>query len=139
MNKPIMALLVDDDPINNFLSKAVLTRTGIVEEIHEEINGKNGLIFLQKYYAVHRYLPELILLDLNMPIMNGFEFLKEFNNEFHLLKEKVKIVILSASMSEREKAEALALGVHHFIDKPLSEEALSKLINEVFRFSLGSN
>ncbi|MBX9850652.1 MAG: response regulator [Cytophagaceae bacterium] len=139
MNKLNTALLIDDDPINNFLSYAVLVRAKIVKDIQIEGNGENALIFLQKYYADNRSLPELIFLDLDMPIMNGLEFLKSFNKEFHLLKEKTTIIILTNFGNEREKVEAAKFGVSNFVLKPLTGEVLNNLLANVIKKSTANN
>jgi len=130
------ALLIDDDPINNFLSYAVLTRTGIVKNIQIENSGINALLYLQNYYLSTKTLPELIFLDLNMPLMDGLQFLRAFKDEFFMLQDKVEIIILSNAVNEGEKSEATKLGVTHCIIKPLSEDIIKELIPRVLRTSL---
>lgn len=127
MEKVSPILLVDDDPVNNFLSYAVFKRLRISKEIQIENNGHNALMFLRDYYAKNRSLPPLIFLDINMPVMDGFEFLFLFQKEFPLLKDKVEIVILSEIIDERVQAAGKALGVTHFILKPLSTGIVDKL------------
>lgn len=131
MEKVTPILLVDDDPVNNFLSYAVFKRLGISQEIQIENNGHNALLFLRDYYAKNRSLPPLIFLDINMPVMDGFEFLCRFNKEFSLLRDKVEIVILTEVIDERVLAAGKALRVTHFILKPLSTDIVEKLFQNL--------
>lgn len=133
-----IALLIDDDPVNNFVSYAVLKRAGIVKDIQIENSGPSALIFLQEYYSSRRNLPKLIFLDLNMPVMDGFQFIQEFDRRFKFLKEKVTIIILSATINEKDKSEAAKLGIRYFIQKPLSEDVVKEFIMNLSEIPLAS-
>lgn len=131
-----IALLIDDDPIDNFLSHTVIAKTGIVKNIQLENSGINALLFLQNYYSNTNNLPELILLDLNMPLMDGLQFLRAFRDTYSIVENKVEIIILSNAVTDKELSEAKALGVNHCIIKPLFEDMVKELIPRVFKTSL---
>jgi DNA-binding response OmpR family regulator len=122
------ALLVDDDPTINFINKIVLDRTGQFSDIKVVQNGKLGLEFFSNLNS-QQQLPDIMFLDLNMPVMDGFTFLKCFAKLDFLGKERVRIVILSSSDSVEDKKIALAFGIKDYYTKPLSFDAVSYLLS----------
>lgn len=118
-------LLIDDDPINNYLNLRLLNGLGVAEEIKVCLNGMEALEFLVQLYNKNDHSPDLILLDINMPVLDGFEFLKAFNDLNIKQKDNTKIVMLttSSALSDIEKIEALG---YEIVNKPLTEE---KIIN----------
>ncbi|MBX9852117.1 MAG: response regulator [Cytophagaceae bacterium] len=131
MKKLDSILLIDDDPIINFVNYVVLTRVKASRAIQIEGNGKNALTSLKTQYEHTGSLPQLIFLDLHMPFMNGIDFLKEFNMLFPLTKEYVTIVVMTVGMEKEERNMLEELGVKYFIDKPLSEDAAAELIGNI--------
>lgn len=117
-------LLVDDDNIFNFLNTKLLRQSGIADEIHTAINGKEALDLLNNYYTGTFALPDVILLDLNMPVMDGFSFLEAFKKLSLPKKEKVKIIIVTSSENPKDRAKAKEMGVALYLTKPLSKEIL---------------
>ena len=71
-------LLVDDDRIFNLLSKKTLGNMDFIEEIHTALNGQEAIDLINDYFQGAKTLPDIILLDLNMPIMDGFGFIEAF-------------------------------------------------------------
>src|SRR5687767_930485 len=121
-------LLVDDDHICNFLMEKTLERMGVAREIHSALNGKEAIDLLNEYYAGTRSVPDVILLDLNMPIMDGFEFLNAFQKLEYLEKHNVKVIIVSSSQEPKDIAKAKALGIDQFLSKPVSAEQLQAVL-----------
>jgi CheY-like chemotaxis protein len=121
-------LLVDDDQIFNFLSTKTLERMGVAEEIHVALNGEEALALLNNYYQGSLSLPDVILLDLNMPIMDGFGFLEAFKRLSLPRMDRIKIVIVSSSQDPRDIEKARELGVVHYLSKPLTEEKLRSVL-----------
>lgn len=117
-------LLVDDDNIFNFLNTKLLRWSGIANEIHTAENGAEALDLLNNYFSGAASLPDVILLDLNMPVMDGFSFLSAFQKLNLPRKESVTIIIVTSSNDPKDKARAQALGITKFLTKPLSEEML---------------
>ena len=117
-------LLVDDDNICNFLSSKTLQRMGFVNDIHTALNGKEALKLFNDYYQGARSLPDIILLDLSTPVMDGFEFLEAFRRLKIPDKENVKIIIVTSSNDPKDVAKAQSLGIKQYLAKPLKEAAL---------------
>lgn len=117
-------LLVDDDSIFNFLNSKMLEKTGLVNEVHTALNGKQAIDLLNSYYMKASSLPDVILLDLNMPVMDGFEFLEAFKRINTPHKEKVNIVIVTSSQDPNDLARAKKMGITQYLTKPVSEKTL---------------
>lgn len=117
-------LLVDDDNIFNFLNTKLLRQSGIADEIHTALNGKEALDLLNNYYTGAFALPDVILLDLNMPVMDGFAFLEAFKKLSLPRQEKVRIIIVTSSDNPKDRARAKEMGITLYLTKPLSKEIL---------------
>lgn len=118
-------LLVDDNDTDNFINSRIIELTDFAEETVIKNSGKKALEFLQDRYDEKGRLPSLILLDINMPIVDGFVFLYEFESFPDDLKEKCKIAILSSSDNESDIERIVNNEyVIKFITKPLTEEEL---------------
>jgi CheY-like chemotaxis protein len=93
-------LLIDDDEVSNYLSKSLLAKFMISNGIQTVSSGMEALQFIVNYDPDLNSCPELIFLDINMPVMSGFEFLDSFRQLTFLNKDKVKIVMLTNSYNE---------------------------------------
>lgn len=78
-------------------------------------------------------LPDIILLDLDMPLMNGLGFLDAFDKLRCANKGQVAVVVLTSSVSEKDQEYALSLGASECIAKPLTQEALNALVSRLYR------
>jgi response regulator RpfG family c-di-GMP phosphodiesterase len=128
-NKPVSVLLIDDDEINNFISIKLIKKALLNTEIMACLNGKfaiDQLADIQKKDPSK--MPDYILLDINMPIMNGWEFLEEFKRRNIDPQGKSKIYIISSSVFSNDinKAKSYPL-VKDFISKPLNVEKIKEL------------
>ena len=128
-SKPVSVLLVDDDEINNFISIKLIKKALLNTEIMACLNGKfaiDQLVELQRQDI--NKLPDYILLDINMPIMNGWEFLDEYKrlNIDPLGKTKIYIISSSVFSNDINKARSYPL-VKSFISKPLSVEKIKEM------------
>lgn len=121
-------LLVDDDPTCNFLCTKFLENLGVPFENSIAMNGKEALDILMDYKR--HPLPDIILLDLNMPVMGGFEFLSAFRELRIPGQSKVQIVILSSSDDPVDIKKAAEMGINHYITKPISLDKLGKVIHD---------
>lgn len=117
-------LLIDDDHICNFINKKALESLGFVKDIHTALNGNEALQLFNNYYQGTIVLPDIILLDLNMPVMDGFEFLEMFRSLNLPNKELVKIIIVTSSDNPADIARAKEFGIGRYLQKPLSKESL---------------
>jgi len=120
---PKSILVIDDDKICNFLTVNAFKKAGIEGVINVVINGLEALKKLKE----DKIFPDLILLDINMPIMDGISFLKSYQNEG--FEGRSKIVIYTSSIREVDKNSALQFkDVSKFVNKPLSNKKLKDLI-----------
>ena len=121
-------MLVDDNDTDNFIHKRVIELTGFANNIIVKNSGKSALEYLETNKDSIDKLPDIIFLDINMPIVDGFVFLFEYENFPDKLKDKCKVVILSSSDNKRDIDRIVDNEyVINFITKPLSEEALADL------------
>jgi CheY-like chemotaxis protein len=97
---------------------------GAVNEIHSALNGKEAIDLLNDYFQGSRAMPDIIFLDLNMPIMDGFGFIEAFRKLNIPNKEKVRIVIVTSSQDPKDMERARSMGIQHYLTKPISEEKL---------------
>src|ERR1700749_3270748 len=129
INQPVSILLVDDDEINNFISIKLIKKALLTSDIMACLNGKfaiDQLVDIQKKDP--NKLPDYILLDINMPIMNGWEFLDEYKrlNIDPLGKSKIYIISSSVFSNDINKARSYPL-VKDFISKPLNVDKIIEL------------
>lgn len=125
MNDGVKILLVDDDKVMLFLHDTFLKRSGIVCDTVLCGNGQEALDYLDNWEAPETTF--LILLDINMPVMNGWEFLTTISNRPYLAR--VLVVMVSSANEEAEKARAFTF--HQVIDyqqKPLNIETCRRII-----------
>ena len=116
-------LVIDDDDTSNFIAQRQLTRYNISDDITVLSNGQEGRDFLLRATK----LPDLVFLDINMPVMNGFEFLEWFDSSE--LKGKVKFTISSTSVRQEDKELASRYDdVVMYLEKPLTEDKIQQLI-----------
>jgi CheY-like chemotaxis protein len=128
-NRSVSVLLVDDDEINNFISIKLIKKALLNTEILACLNGKFAIDQLTEIQRRDpSKLPDYILLDINMPIMNGWEFLDEFNRLNLDPQSKCKIFIISSSVFSNDinKARSYPL-VKDFVSKPLNVEKIVEL------------
>ena len=125
-------LLVDDDDICLFIHRRVLELTGYCSSVHSASNGKTALEILNRAAEGAMALPDVILLDLEMPIMNGLTFLEKFRHLQWPNSGRIAIVLLSSTVSEKDLAYAMSLGVSHCLSKPLTQGNLSSVIQSLF-------
>jgi len=123
-------LLVDDDSLTCFLEEDLLKEMNLAEHIYIARNGKEALSFITENCgkAADGKCPDLVLLDIFMPVMDGFEFLEEFkklNNPNH----HTRIIILTSSNDERDIEKANRYHVLGYICKPLTKDKLLKALH----------
>jgi CheY-like chemotaxis protein len=128
-SRSVSVLLVDDDEINNFISIKLIKKALLNTEIMACLNGKfaiDRLVEIQRNDPSR--LPDYILLDINMPIMNGWEFLDEYKRLNIDANGKTKIFIISSSVFSNDinKARSYPL-VKDFISKPLNVDKIVEL------------
>ena len=132
MNNSSCILLVDDDPASNFINKLLFDFFEYTGQLLFASNGEEAIDVLQNYHQENHRLPNLILLDLNMPIVDGFEFLETFEKLELSNKKGAAIVVLTTSLNPKDVERAMKLGISDFISKPLKPEALQRILEKHF-------
>lgn len=123
-------LCVDDDPITLMLYKMVIAKASLSESVIVAKNGQEALDYYDNLKLNDKdNFPELMFLDLNMPIMGGWEFLENFIQEkYKPFNEKTKIIVLSSTIDPKdiEKVKNYPT-IIDFISKPITKEMLEQL------------
>jgi CheY-like chemotaxis protein len=121
-------LLVDDDDVSNMLTEIEIKTSGLSENVEIAYDGAEGLSKLKEFLKdkSNNLCPELILLDISMPVMGGFEFLQEFNElDFD---HKPGVVILTSSRNPKDIARSNTFNIIGFLNKPFSAYELQTII-----------
>lgn len=121
--------MIDDDPVCNFINQTPIKSVGVHCQVIIAQNGQQGLDHLLEENDAGRSLPDVILLDINMPVVNGFEFLQELHSLGIMQNVSERIAILSSSHSSADKRRAMALGVTSYFVKPMSADDVRKLFD----------
>jgi len=123
-----LVMLVDDNDTDNFISKRIIEITKFAKRVEVKNSGKSALDYLRENQDNIEDLPNLIFLDINMPIVDGFVFLYEFEKFNETIKDKCKVIILSSSDNKRDIDKIVNNNhVIKFITKPLTETALEEV------------
>jgi CheY-like chemotaxis protein len=127
--KPIdLVMLVDDNDTDNFISKRIIEITDFADRVEVKNSGKSALDYLTANQDTPENLPSIIFLDINMPVVDGFVFLYEFENFRELVRTKCKVIILSSSDNKRDIDKIVNNNyVIKFITKPLTEISLEEI------------
>jgi CheY-like chemotaxis protein len=129
-------MLVDDDKIFNFLSEKTIISLGLANEIHFATNGEQALKILELYKEGKVAKPDIIFLDIDMPVMDGYEFIEAFSNLDLPEKHLITIVVLTSSIDPRDLQRTKDLGIKYYFNKPLSKDEIKKLIGLEFSYPL---
>lgn len=125
-------ILVDDDEIFVYLTKKKIFQTTLVDRIEDFDNGQDALDFLKDNQQNSERLPEVILLDLNMPIMDGWQFLEEFSLLKPSVKRMISVYICSSSISPDDASRAKSMTeVSDYIIKPFTTDKLKEMIKKL--------
>jgi response regulator RpfG family c-di-GMP phosphodiesterase len=131
MKTPFQFILIDDDPMNNLICKLTIEMALDQSDIRAFVNPEVAFDYIQTEFASRKELSALILLDINMPIMSGWEFLELFDNLSFEIKDRVRICILSSSIDERDKQRSYAnKNVSDFLVKPLTDKDIYRITAE---------
>ena len=117
-------LLVDDDYVSNYLTERQIKKSGIADSVKTVRNGEEALTYLAEP-ANKR--PDLILLDINMPEMDGLEFLKHFKHM--TLEHNIRIVLVTAALNPDKKNKINILGYNEIIEKPFTLTKLNHYLH----------
>ncbi len=125
-------MLVDDNEIDNLINQKMLEATGVCERIYLHTGAKSAIEFLKNIEKVAdvnpEIIPEVIFLDIDMPLMDGFQFLDQFEQLGDRVKAKSKIVMLTSSINPQDVNRSKKSSyVKKYLNKPLTQDTLKKL------------
>ena len=124
-------LLVDDDDINNFLSEEIIGHYSPGSKITSAKTVTQALEFLQERNATQQPLPDIIMVDINMPWLNGWDFIEQFESLDITGREKIKLYIYTSSVyfKDIERGRSYA-SVRNILSKPLTDEMLEEVFGD---------
>jgi CheY-like chemotaxis protein len=121
-------LILDDDEIGNLYLGMILSELDFLEDFRIEQSGWDCLDYLRTCQS----FPELIMVDLNMPEMDGFDFIEKYEEEFLATHPETIIFVMTNSILEIDRKKSLNFkSVRNFINKPLSEDILRDAFEEI--------
>lgn len=124
-------MLIDDNEIDNLINQKMIEAANLAEHIYIHTTAKGALEFLkntEKLPLDNQVLPDIVFLDIDMPLMDGFQFLDLFNQLKEETKKKCKIVILTSSINPQDISKSKNYGfVKKYLNKPLTQQSLSGL------------
>jgi CheY-like chemotaxis protein len=124
-------MLIDDNEIDNLINQKMIEAASIAENIYTHTGAKSAIEFLrnmEKLEVADKVLPDVIFLDIDMPLMDGFQFLDEFEKLTNVAKKKCKIVMLTSSINPQDFNRSKKYeNVRLYLNKPLSHDSIVKL------------
>jgi len=132
MNTLNSILLIDDDDATNFYNQMVLEEMGIAKKIYVMTSAEDALLLLKTPDENNHFItPNLIILDINMPGMDGWEFLEHYESLEECMKAKFVIAMLTTSLNPDDKEKASQLKIQAFMNKPLEKDQFLSLLNSL--------
>jgi two-component SAPR family response regulator len=122
-------IVVDDDSVNNLICRKVIKNVFPEAVVLTFTNPETALTYIKSIYFDSCGKATILLLDINMPILSGWDFLEEFENFDTSIKRQLKIYMLSSSTDREDKNRAdKDRNVYGYIEKPLTKEIIEKLL-----------
>jgi len=131
MNSAPSVCLIDDDEIYQFTMTRTLKKRNFAQEIISFPNGEKALFFFKENYSQVEILPDIIFLDINMPIMDGWQFIDQYVKLKPEIGKKIIVYMVSSSIDERDLTRAKQISeISDYIIKPVSISDLEKIFNK---------
>lgn len=135
MKNKMRVLLIDDDEAAIFLNTKLIEGVKEEVEIKNFMNPREALNFIfersTNFYNIDSSGPIIIFMDLNMPVMNGFEFLEEIESMGDIDNNKISIVILSSSINSLDLEKARSYNIYDYLHKPLTSANVERILKQL--------
>lgn len=131
MQNKIQIAVVDDDKIFQLITNKTLNTIEQVGQVWQFYNGDEALVYLQEHASEPDQLPDIILLDINMPVVDGWTFLKDYRDLHPQLSKPISIHMVSSSIDPKdiERAKTTPL-VQEYIIKPITRDKILDVIRQ---------
>jgi len=124
--------LIDDDSIYQFTARKLLESTGLAKQIQSFYNGSEAIKYFKDQNNSPETLPDVIFLDINMPIMNGWEFLEEYHKLSNKLPKLIVVYVVSSSIDSNDMQKSKEYKVvSDYIVKPINRNQYKELIESL--------
>lgn len=125
-------MLLDDNELDNFINQKIIEATHFSNKVFINTSSKSALEFLNNLETSSTpefdIFPQIIFIDINMPMIDGFQFIENFKNAFPKRFDSTKIAILTSSVSVNDKNKALKISKDIlFLNKPLTQDVLNQI------------
>lgn len=131
-NSKPQVLLIDDDQVYLFAATKTIEATGLAGNVEVCTNGLDALEYLKKIIGTLDKLPDVIFIDINMPVMDGWEFLEEYKTLSKDIPHPIKIYILSSSVDKNDIMRSKEYNsVIDYVVKPVYKEKFSEILQAV--------
>ena len=128
LDNKVNLLVIDDDDINIFIIKKIVEKTGLNINMVSKGNGQLALDYIKGIMLNPSEFPQLMLIDINMPIMNGWEFLENYQRDFAAIYKDTKIVVLSSTIDPEDVKKTQKYStVLTFVSKPITKSSLEEI------------
>ena len=132
MKKNYKICIIDDDEVYKFFMKRVLKIKKLAEDVISFPDGEEAYNFINKNKEHPEKLPDLIFLDINMPIMDGFQFMAEYVKIQAEIDKKITIYMITSSIDPIDLEHSKKYTeISNFITKPVKADVLKKIINSL--------
>jgi len=128
---PLLTIcLIDDDRIYQFTAKRIIELVNPTQKVLGFFNGQEAIEFFRQPTLTDDDLPDVIFLDINMPVMNGWEFLEAYESVKNNFSKNITIYMVSSSIDEKDRTKASCYGsVKDYIEKPVNQQMMREILN----------
>lgn len=124
-------LLIDDDETSNYINQRIISKFCLAENTFLASNGLKAIEFLESHWQEKGKHPDFIFLDINMPVMDGFQLLDELDKKKMDYKQGTRVIILTSSSNPKDVAQAKDYAIHAYVNKPLTMDKMKLLVADI--------